>query len=79
MALTAAQRVEALKEAIDAKISGGAVKALTFPDGKSLQNMTLEELEKSLVFWEGRAAEDAAAAASPRGLRINSIRLGGTP
>ena len=79
MALTAAQRVTAIKEAIDAKLSGGAVKAISFPDGKSLQNMTLAELQESLVFWETRAAEDADAVQSPRSLRISSIKLGGTP
>ena len=79
MALTASQRVEAIKLAIDAKLTGGAIKAINFPDGKSLQHMTLAELQESLTFWENRAAEDADAVQSPRSLRISPIKLGSTP
>jgi len=79
MALTAAARVTAIKEAIDAKLAGGAVKAINLPDGRSLQHMTLDELQKALEFWEGRALEEAAADTSPRVIRFQSVRLGGTP
>ncbi len=79
MSLSASARVEQIKLAIDAKLTGGAVKAISFPDGKSLQNMTLAELQEALIYWEGRAAEDADEVQSPRGLRISPIKLGSTP
>jgi len=77
--LTAAERVEQIKLAIDAKLSGGAIKLIGFPDGRNLSHMTLQELQDALLFWEARALEDTDSARSPRMIRTQSIELGGTP
>jgi hypothetical protein len=59
MALTAAARATAILEAIDAKIAGGAVKSLSFPDGRNIVDMTLEELRKEYAYWKSVANSEA--------------------
>jgi hypothetical protein len=79
MPMTAAERVTAIKEAIDVKLTGGAVRAITFPDGKNLQHMTLAELHEALKFWEAEAYTEEHPEAGQRTLRFSKIRLGETP
>lgn len=79
MSLSAADRVEQIKLAIDAKLSGGAIKSIAYPDGRNLAHMTLQELQEALRFWEERALEDTDSTRAARMIRIQQIKLGGTP
>jgi hypothetical protein len=79
MSATAAEMLEALKVAYAAKVSGGAVKSLSFPDGRNIVDMTLAELRTEIQFWEGRVLAEADSTRAPNIVRIQSIKLGSTP
>jgi hypothetical protein len=74
MSTSAQSIVDAIDAAILAMVAGGGAQSITV-EGRSITYQSLEDLRRA----RDKYAALADTTTNPRGLRISSIKFGGTP